>query len=45
MKSFVKLKNKEEQKKYNSQFKILHCRMFENEYPKKYSLVYVKYYY
>ena len=45
MKSFVKLKNKEEQKKYNSQFKSLHCRMFENEYPKKYSLVYVKYNY
>ena len=43
MKPIPKFKNKEEKEKYNSQFKNLHCRMYENEYPRKNSLVYVKY--
>ena len=38
-----KTKNKTqiEKGKFNEEFKALHCRMFENEYPRKSSLVYV----
>ena len=43
MNSYFNFKNKEEQENFNSQFKNLHCRMFENVYPRKDSLVYVIY--
>lgn len=43
MNSYFNFKNEEEQENYNSQFKNLHCRMFENVYPRKDSLVYVIY--
>ena len=43
MNSYFNFKNEEEQENYNSQFKNLHCRMLENVYPRKDSLVYVIY--
>ena len=40
MNSYFNFKNEEEQENYNSQFKNLHCRMLENVFPRKDSLVY-----
>ena len=36
-----KSKRQIEKGKFNEEFKNLHCRMFENEYPRKNHLVYV----